>query len=370
MKNRTRFGVSILVSVIVLGGFSLPVSAGIIAGVSGSTILGADVSGQLTIRLGSGLATSTLTYAYVTVKDTLSATYFTNFQIIRCPTNVSDFSTCSANHWIAASDATHYYTVAQTGIGKRTIQIDFSSRWFDNGASTVFGTGGVPIDPAYWYFLYVQTSNSTTSGAVNGTTQLYGIIPTLTDAVGTPIQCRYGSSGGTLCNSSIGTPYYFLSDSPLLVGQDYGFAVAASASSGVSLSGATAFCSSVFEDSTFGIMSGLCRVLTYLFIPSQDSLNNFSSAKDILKTKIPYSYFYDIQTLTGSISSSSGTFPSITVPFNLGLGQSHASISLFSLSAVQYYLPAGSMTIFRTLMAYSLWFTFMLFVWRTIRHIV
>jgi len=139
-------------------------------------------------------------------------------------------------------------------------------------------------------------------------------------------------------------------------------------SSGTSLSGAGTFCSSIASSSyAFGIPYGFCYALSFLFVPSEDSVQLFIGSAQTLKTHIPYSYITGMQTIYGNVSSSSGTFPSLVVPYNLtGASLSHAT--LFSLSAIQTYGGATFWSALYTLMQAVIWLAFGLFVWRTIVH--
>lgn len=47
----------------------------------------------------------------------------------------------------------------------------------------------------------------------------------------------------------------------------------------------------------------LCKVITFLFVPSSTSLNQFSNLKDIVATKPPFGYFTSIKNYLGSLSN-------------------------------------------------------------------
>jgi hypothetical protein len=53
------------------------------------------------------------------------------------------------------------------------------------------------------------------------------------------------------------------------------------------------------------IAGALCRVITYLFFPSQASLNQFSQLKDIVANKPPFGYFTSIKNSLNSLNSTS-----------------------------------------------------------------
>jgi len=56
----------------------------------------------------------------------------------------------------------------------------------------------------------------------------------------------------------------------------------------------------------------LCRVITYLFVPSSASLNQFSALKDLVAVKPPFGYFTSIKSYLNSLSSTST--PAFTLP--------------------------------------------------------
>lgn len=204
----------------------------------------------------------------------------------------------------------------------------------------VFERTGIPHNSQYYHFVIYTTATTPTRNP--------------SDAIDFR---RYGSDNG------FGTTAYWVAKvyGNEFLGDPALFSPTASDSS-FSLSGASTFCGTIADPETvFGIPYGLCYILGFLFVPSQSSLNGFLNNATLVKTKIPYSYIEEVQDLFVGISSSSGEFPSMEVPFTINASTSH--FTLFSLDSVKEYLPDATLAIFRNLMIAILWFGFAFWVW-------
>jgi len=92
-----------------------------------------------------------------------------------------------------------------------------------------------------------------------------------------------------------------------------GFQITPTASSsGLFLSGAQSFCNASFGTTSAGIFgittdiaNGLCQVGGYLFVPTPDSLQQFTVLPSILEGHIPFSYAYDMVNSFNGLSASS-----------------------------------------------------------------
>jgi len=347
-------------------GFSSTAYAAIILGISGTSYQSQAVA-DVQFQLGSGLDSSSFRYAYVTLNDTLASTYFTNVILFECTSDVASPTAfpggCTAKAVAMESGSgANMYNVAQTGVGRRLVTFDFVQYCNNYGSCTTShvttATTPIVLSPTKFYWIYFISSNSKTSGTPVGSFGVYGIQATLHSSDGTPIEAQ--GTGGTSIGT-IGSPYVYLSDSALTT-LDQGFYTPASSSSQSSLSGARQFCTGVASSSVaFGIPYGLCYIGGYLFVPSAESLSMFNNLRQQVSTKIPYSYVVESREIFSDISSSSGTFPSMTVPFTMAGSTSH--FTLFSLATIKQYLPTGTLAAFRLLMVAVLWISFAFTVW-------
>lgn len=146
-----------------------------------------------------------------------------------------------------------------------------------------------------------------------------------------------------------------------------GWAVPSSASSGFSLTGAGSFCSGLASSSfAFGIPYGLCYISGYLFIPSDDAVNQFISQAALVQGKIPWSYVLEVKGLFDNAASTSQTIPVISIPWTVF----NASSSLTLVSSASFYRWVSSSTwnTVRGLTTAALWFSFGWYAWRRGRH--
>jgi len=125
------------------------------------------------------------------------------------------------------------------------------------------------------------------------------------------------------------------------------------------------------EGQALGALGNMMRDLGItLFVPTRDSVQLFSDIRTIAEQRAPFAYALQIQTVWQAQSITSGSFPAVSVPFNLGLGQSNASISLFSLESVRYYLPDSIWNVFKSLMTASVWVSLMYYIYRRVNAYV
>lgn len=64
------------------------------------------------------------------------------------------------------------------------------------------------------------------------------------------------------------------------------------------------------------IAGALCRVITYLFFPSQASLNQFSQLKDLIANKPPFGYYTSIKNSLNTLSSTTTPAFALTTEIN------------------------------------------------------
>jgi len=108
---------------------------------------------------------------------------------------------------------------------------------------------------------------------------------------------------------------------------------------------------------------GVCTALAFLFIPSQDSLNQFSSIGDNIKNKPPFVYFYQAASLWDtSVGQSSGNFselifvmPTSTFEAQTGVSFMPHRYVLFSTSTVFAGIDQYYWDLLRSLMTTVIW---------------
>jgi len=118
-------------------------------------------------------------------------------------------------------------------------------------------------------------------------------------------------------------PFTFVSSSPsslatavnppyVIIYAQFSSLIAGGNSSGVSTSSVQISCNGSFATSTGffsdisnGVSYGLCTATTFLFVPTQQSLQSFSNLNSTAQTKIPFSYFYGLYAIYDNLSASS-----------------------------------------------------------------
>jgi len=117
------------------------------------------------------------------------------------------------------------------------------------------------------------------------------------------------------------------------------------------------------------IARSACEVAQFLFVPPVSVLNNFNSLSTTMQTKVPFVYFYDIQTDISGLSPSGGTVPTFTYTDST-TGGLDISTDLFSPTTLTAYAGSTAVGVFRTLIQYSLYLGFGYFVYRTIHGLI
>jgi len=380
--------------VILLALFLLPnvAHAGLLWGVSGSSYIGDRSSyvGQY-VNLGKGY-TGNLKYFYLTADDDASVAYFT-FHIYSCSSAISTQlpqaggDPCyGATEYIyspiaSQSTTADWYGIAENGSGRRLLEADFSyykREAVSTGATTAYTWATTPLalDASRYYILVVEPRVNlayTTNASSTGGIALYGIQPTLTDAYGNQMWTKHrlsGSGVSLFADSKIGTAYSYGSDAPL-TWQDVGFYAPASSSSQSSLTGAGSFCAGVASSSyAFGIPYGLCYISAFLFVPSQDSVQQFWDNASLVKNVPPFSYAVELQTLYNTTASTSQSIAKISIPWNVF----SASTSITLLSSASWtaggFISAGTLSTIRGVSTIGMYFGFAFYLWRRGRHIL
>lgn len=107
--------------------------------------------------------------------------------------------------------------------------------------------------------------------------------------------------------------------------------------------------SSLFQNS-------LCKLVTFLFYPSPQALDAFTSLYGQVQDKFPFAYFYDFKSTIDGLSTD-GTVHSQSITY-VGTGTIPITVPLFSSSTVSAYVGNSNMDLLKNLMVWSIWILF------------
>lgn len=140
------------------------------------------------------------------------------------------------------------------------------------------------------------------------------------------------------------------------------------ADSGVSLSGALAFCNDALASTTgigATIANGLCVSFGFLFIPTQASVSQYGDIPEAMSAVVPFSYFFDVKDALGGLTASTTqNLPTYSIDLSvLDAASSTAmgrilptgNFSFFSTTTINRYLPAGMHDLLYFLMQSAIW---------------
>jgi len=108
--------------------------------------------------------------------------------------------------------------------------------------------------------------------------------------------------------------------------------------------------SSIIGATLSAIPNGLCRVGTFLFVPTTDSLNQFADISSTTQTRFPFSYVHSVTSVWSALQASS-TLNSPSFEYKLGdlgigstsaLGNILPNFTVFSASTTKADFPAGT----------------------------
>lgn len=150
---------------------------------------------------------------------------------------------------------------------------------------------------------------------------------------------------------------------------------------GVATSTAEQYCEDnfPFDDSTIitatitYLPNGLCRIASFMFIPPNYSIGQFSLLASSTQQKIPFSYFYDLSELYDSmVGTSSATFTSVdfdissTSVKNTAFGAIIPSVNAFSTTTISTYISPSVLALLRGLMVATLYLGFAYMAFRRV----
>lgn len=152
---------------------------------------------------------------------------------------------------------------------------------------------------------------------------------------------------------------------------------------GVATTSTNSFCdqnvpfdnSSIIQATLTAVPNGLCKVGAFMVIPSGNTLGQYALLSSSTQEKIPFSYFYDVQSLiTGAATSTSQN--SQTFAMNLGaldFSSSTAmgpllptSLTFFSSTTIGQYMSPATHDLLYNLMIYAIWLEVMWLIYHKI----
>lgn len=90
--------------------------------------------------------------------------------------------------------------------------------------------------------------------------------------------------------------------------------------------------SDIIHATLTAIPNGFCKAITYLFVPSTDSLSQFSTLSSTTQNRIPFSYVYGIQSIFVGLSASSTSNLSSVIVSLPDIGSTTPLKTLYPLS--------------------------------------
>jgi len=157
------------------------------------------------------------------------------------------------------------------------------------------------------------------------------------------------------------------------IGPTYPSSINPNATSSAFYVDCSAYSVSLFSSSTLQGIGCIAKktaldVMAVLFIPSQNTLNAYSSLT--IEDKFPFAYWYDLKSSFESVNSSStGAFPSLSLQLFPSSTLAWATTATFSSTTVSSYLGSTMISLFRTLIQAALWLAFAYFVYRKLKAI-
>jgi len=320
---------------------------------SGSALVGSSANqGQWIYRIGTNLSGDS-TGAFVAVDMTTLRTNgqwlfvtlvgYTNSSYSTATTSCMYSTQDLAIDIYTASEPTFltHYSGADTGVSPCSLKPDL---YYEIQVLMQNAYGGVTGD-------YIDSSGLTFYGSSATTTNLY-------------------SNSFNNASTTVISAYYALVGDNFQITPD-------SADSGILLSGAVSYCNGVLASTTgigASIANGFCIALGFLFVPTPDSLQQFSAFADVLKQKIPFSYAYGVyDSFNGLTASSTENLESFSIT---GLGNFASSspystvipssIDIISTTTISKYYPDPVRNSMLFLASCAIWFVLILAIYHRI----
>lgn len=120
---------------------------------------------------------------------------------------------------------------------------------------------------------------------------------------------------------------------------------------------------------------GICEIVNFLIIPSQDTVKKSFDFKAILATHIPFSYYYQTQTDLATLDNSSSTMSTLSISIPIRNAQTNATTSfisdqdLFSQNTINKYTTVSARSIVKEVIRWSLYLAFISMVMFEVRRL-
>lgn len=122
-----------------------------------------------------------------------------------------------------------------------------------------------------------------------------------------------------------------------------------------------------FVDEDFGLLGNMFRdVVKYLFTPSYTSVQVYEDSREALETRIPFGLFASSSGTFGGLSDETTTTTGFgfTVSSTAGdPGGYSEEVTIFTPSDIEDRIPAGLLTLIRTIGALAMWTLFFVWIW-------
>jgi hypothetical protein len=132
---------------------------------------------------------------------------------------------------------------------------------------------------------------------------------------------------------------------------------------------ATNFKISFFTGYEIDFGNGLCNVARFLFVPSQNVINQFTGTAGFLPTTPPFSYLYSLSSQIGTASGTSASMTPLSIKVGATTSPFHIQADMFSGATIDKYTDSSVRTALRNLMKWSLYLAFMAMVILEVRHL-
>jgi len=125
-----------------------------------------------------------------------------------------------------------------------------------------------------------------------------------------------------------------------------------------------------------GVSYGICTAVSFLFVPSSNSVQAFSQYNSSLQQVIPFSYYYDVVNILNSgVASSTANMESFSSNLaSTGVGSTsvlaapilNAKFEILSTTTIMQYVPQSTYDLLFELMKGAIWITVMFHIYRRV----
>lgn len=112
----------------------------------------------------------------------------------------------------------------------------------------------------------------------------------------------------------------------------------------------------------FDFGAGICQAFTFLFMPNQNTLDQFASLKDEMALKAPFAIFTGVADAWNNVEINATNTPSISIDFSstgVASGTPFSSVlpnwNAFSSTTIKTYLSDTQIDLFKALITLALW---------------